>query len=96
MSIYEQIADLEAKKAAAYGDFTTAQSALTALYAARDVYEAMGTNTAVGGAISTVLKAAGVSDQQIQAVLAAASAQAGPAPTTAHLIGPVNDRPASA
>ena len=87
MSIYTQIADLEAKKAAAYGDFTTAQSALTALYAARDVYEAMGTNTAVSGAISLILKTAGVSDQQIQAVLAAASstaASAGTAPATAH------------
>ena len=86
MSIYAQIVDLEAKKAAAYTEFTTAQSALTALYAARDVYESMGTNTAVGGAISTILKTADVSEQQIQAVLAVASstaALAGTAPATA-------------
>ena len=88
MSIYSQIADLEAKKATAYTEFTTAQSALTALYAARDVYESMGTNTAVGGAISTILKTAGVSDQQIQAVLAAASSTAASAGTAAPSTAP--------
>lgn len=74
-SIYTQIADLEAKKAAAYTEFTTTQSALTALYAAQDVYETMGTNTAVGSAISTILKTAGITDKQIQAVLAASTTQ---------------------